>query len=278
MISIYDKVLNEFESYLNSNHSETVYFETLKLAKNNQTNIDFSYRSILKKNIFSLNSVLDSTQTLSFISSLRSLGKVRLYENYCFETLDSINKKSLLEDRLNSIQAICSYSHFSSRNEFYSKFDGKKNFPIAVKLSYQNFDILNSNNPFDILLELLTSITEDRKTEDLYYNFISYYYSENDLESIFKDICNLTLKEKDFNKIAFFIAILYTFIIKNNVPDFAHLLKLNFTKVIKKIEIDTPHEINSKFHIVEKLEEAVIAHKKLTSSKALPIVGLTEYY
>lgn len=264
---IYQSALKEFEDYLDSNHSETVYFETLKLARNNKTNIDFSYQKILKKNIFSLNSVLDSEQTFSFTSSLKSLGKIRKYETYAFETLDSINKKSEFEDRLNSIQAICSFSFFSNKNSFYNKYDNNSHFPISVKLPYQNFDILYSNNPFDVLSELLTSITENRKNEDLYYNFISYYYSVEEFKSIFTDFSKLTLKEKNFNKTAFLIAIIYTFIIKQNIHTFSHLSKVLLAKIIKKITIDTPDDLKSKFHIIEKIEEAVISGTAITSPK-----------
>lgn len=252
---IYKDILQEFKSYLDSNHSESIYFETLILAKSNENSIDLSYRKIIKNDIFSLNKVLDDKGTIAFTNDLRSLGKIRKYEVYAYDKLNCLTQKSDLEDRLNSIQAICSFSHFSKRNIFYDAYDHNENFPVSVKLSYQNFDIQFSNEPFTVLSNLLETLNANKSNVELYSNFLDYYYSKETIVDLISEYSTRT--KKNYNNVAFLVAVIWVFLLKEKMGSRLNLNKHVLNKVYKQLEEEIPKSLDDKFNISEQIKLAI---------------------
>lgn len=237
----YKKIIDEFRSYLDDNLSETVYFEALRHKNYDDRDNQLVYSEIIRKNLFSLNYVLDNTETSEFTGRLRALRKVREYEAHAFKTFENLDTNSEFQDRVNSIQAISTFYHLDSKHllsELYKEID---NFPLSVKISFLNFDLLVSKDPYDTLSNLLNEVDNNKKTEALYFNFIRYYFSHNDIMSLLR-------QRIDANHIAFFIAILYIYSRTGN--DAALKVEARLVeRLFRKMTDSLPSEIEAAYHI-----------------------------
>jgi cell division protein ZapA (FtsZ GTPase activity inhibitor) len=244
---LYKNVLTEFKSYLDSNHRETIYFEALRFKNLKDEDDDLAYSEIMQKVMFSLNQVLNDRHTNIFIENLRKYNKINIYKRYAIDKVNSLSRESVFEDRINSIQAICTVSHLKS-SFFIDTHRYLDHLPVSVKVSYWNFDMLHSNKPYDVLDNLLSVISKNKEDQRLYFYFIRYYFSNDNIKSILS-----ATNKNDTNRIAFLAAILYVYCISDKYHELDEEYKL-ISKTMKWISKSIPADLEREYQIIENIE------------------------
>lgn len=245
---IYHNIIDEFKSYLESNLSETIYFESLRLKNYIHSKNELSYRDIISDESFAVNSVLDKHATSIYARNIRSLNKVRSYRKYADSEFDELNINSDFHKRLGTIQILCTMHTMDKKSYFEQLSPDILNFPTVVKIPYLNFDLTFSEDPFRPLSELLKILTDNENTRGFYMHFIDYYFSNQDIN----EIILANLKDSNQNSIAFIIAILYVYSVTENnfrLPDEKLILKA-LNKIYKAI----PKSIDQDYLVCEKVK------------------------
>lgn len=254
---IYKNLVNEFKGYLDNNHLESIYFESLRIKNLNDTTTDVTYRDLIRNEKFTTPILLNNDKTHVYIQQLKSIGKVRHYQKYCYHLLDNLGFKSELTDKINSIQAISGNSHLHKRSIFLEGEKEYDNFPVSVKVSFKYFDTMFNNDPFESLNDLLTLIKSEQKNETLYFNFIRYYLSNDNIHTLLLEYTT----ENQKRKAAQLIAVLYIFFTKGNK---FHELSDQFTLInetIQKFSKDIPSELNQEFDIIDSIKSKLELEK-----------------
>jgi hypothetical protein len=252
---IYKDIINEFKSYLDNNLSETVYFEAMRLKKELDKDHQLSYyKDIIEKERFSMNDVLNAEQTKVFANQLKSLNKIRHYHHYAAENIAGLGDGSDFYHRINSIQTFCSFYYIDSGKSFFKELNREsESLPVSVRIPYWSFDLLYSPQPFDLLYQLLQSLASNTQLKDLYFNFIRFYFSVDNI----KELLSRPINKKDTNFIAFIVAILYIYFIKDEHEELDGEFRL-IKKVMQVTEHVMPNEIESQFGVIDTIQSRLV--------------------
>lgn len=263
---IYQNIINEFEEYLDDNLEESIYFESLRIKFLHADDASLVYRSIIKENRFKTTRVLNKINNINFSSEIRKQRKIRKYEDYTANTLDSLKTNSILKNRLNSIQAINTISTLKKKTLFSEIHNNINNYPTSVKVSLANLDFQFNNDPYESLSEMMELISNEARNENLYYNYLKYYLSNENINDRLRNIS----KNSDKKEFAFMTALLYVFSkYDNSYNELFSLIEKN-NSIIKKITNNLPSGLNKKHNLMNKiLENLSEKDKKTLANKEL---------
>lgn len=266
---VYHNIIEEYKGYLDENIEETVYFESKLIL---QTDDDPTYlRNNIREENFKLNNVLNRNHSIVYCSDLRSFRKIRDYQDYTLEILDKLGEDSLLEARINSIQAINTIGNLNKKHFFHEIRKSKKEMPITVELTTKNFEFKFENEPFENLIELIDTISE-KKYENLFFNYNKYYFGYENINETIKQ----NLKTPSANSLAFLYIILFVFS-RNEEETYKLSMISDLTnRLISKTEKYLPKEIDKKYHLIDEINSKMSeiktsksSHQKFFEAKAV---------